>query len=213
MYRRGRFVAGKDAGGRRSHSCGDDEDAVQGRIWPARRHDDFREGPLVAAPAQRIVHRHEATAAAATGRLSGTQIDRSRAGITVPNSINPAPGTIRHRYRSAISRAGVPADDPRGVGRPEQPIGSRPAPPTGYGDDATVLCQPRRRPRRVIVHRCRPSAGGSCRRRGESWVQISVNISGSMVASGKSGSSWVVLSVPHTIGQSAAAVQHLFGAD
>jgi hypothetical protein len=46
MYRRGGFVAGKDAGGRRSHSCGVDEDAVQGRIWPARRHDDFREGPL-----------------------------------------------------------------------------------------------------------------------------------------------------------------------
>src|SRR5512133_2443033 len=28
--------------------CGDDEDDVQRRIWPARRHDDFREGPLVA---------------------------------------------------------------------------------------------------------------------------------------------------------------------
>ena len=27
--------------------CGDDEDDVQRRIWPARRHDDFREGPLV----------------------------------------------------------------------------------------------------------------------------------------------------------------------
>src|SRR5512132_2326120 len=27
--------------------CGDDEDDVQRRIWPARRHDDFRERPLV----------------------------------------------------------------------------------------------------------------------------------------------------------------------
>jgi hypothetical protein len=26
--------------------CGDDEDDVQRWIWPARRHDDFREGPL-----------------------------------------------------------------------------------------------------------------------------------------------------------------------
>jgi hypothetical protein len=47
MYRRVRFVAGKDAGGRRSRSCGDDEDAGQRRIWPARRLDDFRERPLV----------------------------------------------------------------------------------------------------------------------------------------------------------------------
>ena len=46
MYRRVRFVAGEDAGGRRSRGCGDDEDEVQRRIWPARRHDDFREGPL-----------------------------------------------------------------------------------------------------------------------------------------------------------------------
>src|SRR5512133_1774363 len=29
--------------------CGDDEDDVQRRIWPARRHDDFREGPLLDA--------------------------------------------------------------------------------------------------------------------------------------------------------------------
>jgi hypothetical protein len=41
MYRRVRFVAG------------DDEDDVQRRNWPARRHDDFREGPLVAPSAGR----------------------------------------------------------------------------------------------------------------------------------------------------------------
>jgi uncharacterized OB-fold protein len=32
-----------------ARGCGDDEDDVQRQIWPARRHDDFREGPLVAA--------------------------------------------------------------------------------------------------------------------------------------------------------------------
>jgi hypothetical protein len=57
MYRRGRFVTGKDAGGRRSHSCGDDEDAVQGRIWPARRHDDFRVGPLAPSDSSLFVNR------------------------------------------------------------------------------------------------------------------------------------------------------------
>jgi hypothetical protein len=51
MYRRVRCVAGEDAGGRRSRSCGDDEDDVQPRIWPARRHDDSRESPLVAPSA------------------------------------------------------------------------------------------------------------------------------------------------------------------
>jgi len=39
MYRRVRFVAGKD------------EDDVQPGIWPARRHDDSRESPLVAPSA------------------------------------------------------------------------------------------------------------------------------------------------------------------
>jgi hypothetical protein len=34
LSRRVRIVAGKDAGGRRSRSCGDDEDAVQRRRWP-----------------------------------------------------------------------------------------------------------------------------------------------------------------------------------
>jgi hypothetical protein len=47
MYRRGRFVAGEDEEEGAASGCGDDEDDVQRRIWPARRHDDFREGPLV----------------------------------------------------------------------------------------------------------------------------------------------------------------------
>jgi hypothetical protein len=72
------------------------------------------------------------------------------------------------------------------------------------------LSQPFRRPRRVAGHRCRPSADGSGRRRGGSWVQINANISGSMVASCSSGSSWCLcLSLP-TISQSGAGVQHLF---
>jgi hypothetical protein len=33
----------------RQFVAGHDEDAVQRRIWPARRHDDFREGPLGSA--------------------------------------------------------------------------------------------------------------------------------------------------------------------
>src|SRR5262247_3618889 len=80
MYRRGRFVA--------------DEDDVQRRIWSARRHDDFREGPLAGRG-------QPATSATSSGPLLRTLFTRSDTGWAVSSL---AGAGTRTRARVTVSQ-------------------------------------------------------------------------------------------------------------
>src|SRR5262245_57262260 len=128
MYRRVRFVAGEDAGGRRSHSCGDDEADVQRRIWPATRHDALRERPLVTAGGSS----HYPSGTSGTGRTTA-EPPSATLGAWPASSVasSSEPASIRRKpwvSTSASGRSAAPSRvTARAVGTSGPPAASLPA--------------------------------------------------------------------------------------